>query len=144
MTLVSSGVIKLNKTDEGSNRSIQYEVTGSASTLPMLFSTVEALSIPHKNGLPTKFSDFYSHNQGSGYGGLYCTWNDSTYTQGWVTPNSSAFYQCDDGDNTVLKVTAAGSPLTSYLAQGPAGQPWSGEISVKIWRRARTYVHFPT
>ena len=110
-----------------------YEVEGTSSP-PYTFNTAVGNSSPSIGALPRRFTDFYGHTQGPVYGRLYATnnWTTTAYLMYAGTP-----YTSPTSDSQTLKLTAGTSPVTCYFAEGPAGQPFSGQVTCVLKRRTK-------
>lgn len=131
MTLVASGLLHLYTNADGNNRSITYEVAGSLVSKPVTLSQMFSASNP---SVSSPMSNFYGHTQGATYGRAYCSnfWTATAYYS-----HGGAIYSSPTSDNTTLKLTSASSPVTCYMAEGAAGQPFSGNVSCTLQRRAK-------
>ena len=138
MTLAASGTLWLINTVDGNDRSIMYEVEGAASG-PYLFTTAVSNSSPSVGSLPRLFSDFYGHEQTILYGRMYSTnnWGTTAY----ISSTAYGQYTMNTSDNVTLKYTGSGGETSdsTYVAQGPAGQPFDGTEgrSAAIYRRTK-------
>lgn len=138
MTLAASGTLWLASTTDGTDRSIMYEVEGVSSP-PYNFLLAVSNSTPSVGSAPINFSDFYGHEQTTLYGRMYGT--NSTGTGYYISSNAYGHYSLADGDNVTYKYTGSGGETgdTTWVAQGPAGQPFDGTegYTASIYRRTK-------
>ena len=133
MTLVSSGVIRLNSTSEGIFKSIQYEVEDGSTYTPYLFTTAVTNSDPTIGSLPKAFSDFYGHNQVEPYGRFYAS-ND--FGSGTFANYGGAKTAVAQASVEQLILTATSSPVNINFTKTSLGAPYvAGDFAIMDVKR---------
>jgi hypothetical protein len=137
MTLVSSGVLRLSSTSEGTNRSIQYEVEASTTT-PYLFSTSVTHSSPSIGSLPKRFTDFYGHAQVTVLGRLYGK-NDTGDVDDYyvVTETDNNEFAVPDDNTEYLLDTVVQNQNVKFTDDIAADFTGSEGYTMAVYRRTK-------